>query len=86
MENHFWSLHFTAMRQIFIFLLAFPISAAVTDEQITCYECEFTEFSDGRTEGDEHCVYISDQTPTLTDSKYGETLSVLPQVGTRGFR
>ena len=56
---------------------------AVAEEEITCYECEFTEFSDGTTAGNEDCVYINANTPILKDTKFGESCGSM--IGCRGY-
>jgi len=65
------------------FIALLPILAGAEDE-ITCYECEFTEFSDGSTAGDQDCVFINDNTPRLTDKKFGESCGSM--IGCRGYR
>lgn len=40
------------------------------NEQITCYECSYTSFSNGETIGNTNCIELDDTTTTVTIDKY----------------
>ena len=55
-----------------IILTLVPEIICQFDEKIKCYECEFTQFADGRTTGNANCLIVDDTTYAITGNKYRE--------------